>query len=475
MAGVIVAAALIGSLLLVHFSLQWWPLPHSKPLDVDYGLPLPEVAQASTVFSLTALFGAYLGIYLLLGIPALLGLGAGTTAGLLVIRRWIGKHPSKFETYLEAVLGDKRRNAEVLAFSLALVQCGFAASELVILKNFVASSLALTDAQANLMAIALALIGYFYVLFGGYMAVFRTDLLQFCLVASMILVFLVILVSRHGTINVTGMSLLSHVAPRKGYWTIPRVSAPAALSYFYHFMIAGFMGFGFLLASPDAWKRVFLVSPGNKAKHWRFAVFTAVGIAPFLLLIPIGSLVRHIPDGPFDARTMWAGIAARETIFIAMASGLVASFLSAFSGALVVSVHVTLIAGRKIQRSPAELPRFHWLMVSALLMVVLLYSALQSYANPYVLGTFLLGPYAILGGVMLGCRGAADSVPDGSLFWILMIGLILWLMYFGSHGSTSVPSTFDANAVPWGVLLGVLTAVACKTLLILKRWYVRQH
>src|SRR5829696_8623633 len=155
MAGVIVAATLIASLLLVHFSLQWRPLPHSKPLDVDYGLPLPEVAQASTVFSLTALFGAYLGIYLLLGIPALLGLGVGTTAGLLVIRRWIGKrHPSTFEAYLEAVLGDQQRNAEVLAFSLAIIQCGFAASELVILKNFVVSSLALTDAQANLMAVA---------------------------------------------------------------------------------------------------------------------------------------------------------------------------------------------------------------------------------------------------------------------------------------------------------------------------------
>jgi hypothetical protein len=235
------------------------------------------------------------------------------------------------------------------------------------------------------------------------------------------------------------------------------------------------MGFGFLLASPDAWKRVFLVSASNKAKRWRFAVFTTVGVLPFLLLIPIGAMVRHVPDGPFDAHTMWGGIAARETIFIAMASGLVASFLSAFSGALVVSVHTALIAGRKIKTIPAELPRFHWLMVSALLMIVLIYSALRSYANPYVLGSFLLGPYAILGGVTLGCGASADSVPNGALSWILLAGLISWLVYIGPHGWTSVPSTFDANMVPWGVLLGVLTAGACKTLSILVRWYARTH
>src|SRR3954469_15018638 len=59
--------------------------------------PLPEVGQASTVFSLTALFGAYFGIYIFLGLPALAGVACGTVLGLFVIRNWIQKH--HFESF----------------------------------------------------------------------------------------------------------------------------------------------------------------------------------------------------------------------------------------------------------------------------------------------------------------------------------------------------------------------------------------
>ena len=53
MAGLVVAALLGLSLFIVHFSLRARPMPKDYPLNVDEGLPLPELAQSSTVFSLT--------------------------------------------------------------------------------------------------------------------------------------------------------------------------------------------------------------------------------------------------------------------------------------------------------------------------------------------------------------------------------------------------------------------------------------
>ena len=106
MPGLVVAVLLISSLLLVHLSLRARPMPKERPLDVDEGLPLPELCQSSTVFSLTALFGAYFGIALALGLPALIGLAFGTVLGLFLIQYWIDKkQPERFETFLFSSLG----------------------------------------------------------------------------------------------------------------------------------------------------------------------------------------------------------------------------------------------------------------------------------------------------------------------------------------------------------------------------------
>ena len=142
MPGLLVAVLLIASLLLVHFSLRTQPMPKERPLNVDEGLPLPEVGQASTVFSLTALFGAYFGIALLLGLPALTGLAVGTALGLLLIRYWINLNgPKRFEDFLFGILKGHKGNAVVYALAVSGIQCAYAASELLILREIAKVSL----------------------------------------------------------------------------------------------------------------------------------------------------------------------------------------------------------------------------------------------------------------------------------------------------------------------------------------------
>lgn len=457
MAGLIVAALLLASLLVVHVSLQRQPLPATEPLNVDLGLPLPEVGQASTVFSLSALFGGYLGLYLLLGVPALFGLATGTVVALLLLRRWIdAQQPESFEDYLLHVLGTNPTNATAFALGLAALQCAFATSEMVILRSFAGASLGLRADHANLLVVTLAVIAYFYVLFGGYLAVFRTDLVQFSFVAAMGLVLLGVLafqgVERGWNVPVT---------PRAGYWTLPFLSNRPLL-YSYQFVISGMMGMGFLLVSPDAWKRVYLVSRSRRASSTRFAIFVVVGVAPFVMLIPISAAMRAIPDGAIDAQGMWAGAALNEGLFIVTCLCLVASFLSAYNGALVASVHIGLIAKRQAERVAMEMSRFYWLMISALFTIVFLFGAMNSFGNPYMLGNLLLGPYAILAGISLAGWGSINTLPPKRIAWVLIIGLVSWFFYFIPRGLTNAPSTYQINTVPTAGLLLLLALIVCR-------------
>src|SRR5882672_3279419 len=127
MSGLVIGVMLIASLLLVHFQMRAQPMPKRRPLNIDTGLPLPEAGQASTVFSLTALFGAYFGIYLVLGLPALAGLAFGTALGLVLTRYWIIKQRAPtFEVFLLRVLRGNVGNATVFGITLAGVQCAYA-------------------------------------------------------------------------------------------------------------------------------------------------------------------------------------------------------------------------------------------------------------------------------------------------------------------------------------------------------------
>lgn len=455
MPGALIATLLVVSLLLVHFSTRRAPMPATRPLNVDDGLLLPEAGQASTVFSLTALFGAYFGIFVVLGWPALAGLGFGSAIGLWAIRRWFTSRPNRsFEGFLYGIFVGNGQNSAVLGLLLIAIQCGFATSEVLILREIAKSTLGLRAEHATLAAVALSLIGYFYVLFGGYRAVFRTDVLQFVLVAAM------------GLILIVGVSADATTEPmvrwpRPGYW-MPPVEVRSSLTYLYQFSIAAVMGFVFLAASPDTWKRVFVVTRSGRPQR-RFFVFVLAGIAPFLVLVPLASRTPGIPDGPTYAGVMFASLLTNNVLFVATSLGMIASFLSAFNGALIGSVQVGLILRRAVKREAVETPRFHWLMVTTLLSITALFMALLTLApNPYFLGSILLGPYMLVGGIQLGTLGVISRLREGVLLWIVAMAMAAWCVFIASGPPlVSAPSTYQLNAVPGGIMLCFAVAVIC--------------
>jgi Na+/proline symporter len=460
MPGLFIAVLLIASLLLVHFSMRARPMARECPLDVDEGLPLPEAGQASSVFSLTALFGAYFGIYLVLGLPALAGLACGTVLGLALIRHWIRtRSAATFEGFLLEILQGKPGNATAFGLALAAVQCAFAGSELLILREITRVALGLRSDHATILVIGLAIIGYFYVLFGGYMAVFRTDVLQFAMVAAMAVALGIVAFRLEIPAGWT-----ARLAPRPGYWELPVLGGGWWL-YAYHFFVGTVMGLGFLAASPDTWKRVFIVT--KLRGRTRFWIFLIVGVTPFLLLLLLGIPTAPIPNGAVNAGQMFSAMLTSELLFVAASLGLVASFLSSFDSALLAAVQVGLILQRKKAPVEFESARFHWLMVTGLLTICLLFAALIHIGNPYLLANLLLGAYAIVAGVEIGSVGLLEGLPENSVLWILVVGFVGWFLYFVSNmGLPSVATTYQINTVPGGVLLCLLVAFACQLLVL---------
>ncbi|TAK37270.1 MAG: hypothetical protein EPO30_10930 [Lysobacteraceae bacterium] len=383
---------------------------------------------------------------------------------LFVIRGWVQKHDAHtFEEFLLLVLKGDSMNMAVFAVIVSAVQCAYAASELLILREIGRALLDIRSDYATLLAVSVGIVGYFYVLFGGYLAVYRTDVLQFTLVAAMALAF-----TAYSVVVGFPVELGNNWWPRAGYWEIPFVGAEAgALKYAYQFVIGSVMGFGLLAAAPDAWKRVFVVTTLREKSLRRFVTFVAVGVAPFLVLVLVALTVPHVRDGPVNANLLFSGFPTQAFLFVAGSLGLVACFLSSYNSALLASVHVGLLFQRKQRRVESELPRFHVLMASSLLTAFFLFAASLSFANPYLLANLLLGPYALIAGIQAGTRAAPAHLPANSLLWIAVGGVIGWLVYLESGlGIPTAPTTYQVNTVPGGVMLFLIVTVVCKVLTI---------
>lgn len=472
MPGLVVALFLVTSLFLVLRSVRTRPMRKDKPLDVDEGLPLPELCQSSTVFSLTALFGAYFGIALALGLPALIGLAFGTVLGLFLVGHWIKKSGhERFEGFLGDLLKGDERNAVVYAFVISFVQCAYATSELLILRELAKVALGLKSEQATLLAIGVALMGYFFVLLGGYLALFRTDVMQLGLVTLMAVT--------------SGVFLLFHwpagwtarLLARPGFWQLPLLGSSRWL-YVYHFGIAAVMGLGFMLASPDTWKRVFQVLKKWTKPSSRAITFVAVGTLPYIVLLPFAIAISTMPERPVKKGFMVSSSLSGNWVFVAAALGLIASFLSSFDSALLASVHVQLMLRRKKDRKDSEKKneerRFHWIMVAALLTIWLLFAGGVRFSNPWLLGNVLMGAYATIAGVQIGTRGDISRLPGNSLHWIFAISIAGWLLYFSSKlGMLKTPTIYSVNTVPLGVLFFFVAVFLCQLFISGGRYYAR--
>lgn len=487
MPGSVLAIFLGFCVIFVYYWRRKKPLP-ARPLNVDNDLPLPWLAQTSTVFSLTGLFGAYLGITVALGLPALLGLAVGTVLGLFIVLYWIEctlrqipKKNQRFERFLSRILRGNASNAFAYALVISGIQCAFATSELLIFREIAEVGLGLKSAHANLIAIGLAVLGYCYVLWGGYIALFRTDMVQLILVCLMAVGCSVLLITRHSEIAWTTARLW----PRSGFWEVSLLGSGPAL-YLYHFLIATIMGLGLFLASPDTWKRVFQVNKdqaekGRSTTIFRTLTLLAVGILPYLVLLPIAIAIGTKSEAIVSAMgTADSQVKRRFTLppalydirlFVLVSLGLVASFLSSFNSALLGSVHISLIwtrriAGRRAKTTPRipEEAQFYRIIMTVLGCICILFIAERMLAwigfkNPWLLGNLIMGGYSLIAGIHIGTRGKPYRLPKYGVQAICVSSLVIWMVYFGlSPGFSASPTIRSVNTVPPAVFLCLVIA-----------------
>lgn len=482
MPGLIVAVVLGFSLLLVHYTLRSQPMKPGRPLNVDDDLPLPWLAQTSTVFSLTALFGGYFGVAVALGLPAVSGLACGTVLGLFVVKHWIdstlrGTEKPRFEDFLSKILSGDATNRTVYVLALAGCQCVFAASELLILRELARVALGLKSEQATLFAVALAILGYFYVLHGGYMALFRTDVVQLLLVGSMAIAASVFLIASHSQVG-----WATRLIPRSGFWELSWLGSGGFL-YIYHFFIAAVTGLGVILSSPDAWKRIFQVNRQERKPIVRVLTFLGVGILPYLVLLPVAITLSLNVDRSVKRSFTLPPVLSDNRIFITAALGLIASFLSSFNGAVLGSVHLGIMLSRKVKDADSEQLRFYVLMMTVLSVVCLLFVAGVSlfsnprwigFTNPWVLGNMLTGFGAAIAGVQIGAVGNISRMPKYSLQWILALGTIGWFIYFIQSPGFSKTPTIDAiKTVPAAIAVCSATAILTRLMVVGGKKYAR--
>jgi hypothetical protein len=475
MPGFIVAVVLGFSLLLVHITLRSQPMPASRPLDVDEHLPLPWLAQTSTVFSLTALFGGYFGVAVALGLPAVTGLACGTVLGLFAVRRWIvstleAANQTRFEDFLSNILSGDSTNRSVYAFGLIACQCLFATSELLILRELARVALGLKAEHATLLAVGLAILGYFYLLYGGYIALFRTDVVQLLLVGFMAVAASVFLIAKRAEVG-----WITSLSPRSGFWELPWLSSHT-LVYGYHFLIGTITGLGVILSSPDAWKRIFQVNRMGQKPVVRVLTFLAVGIVPYLVLLPVAITLSLNVDRSVRRSFTLPPALSDNKVFIAAALGLISCFLSSFNGALLGSVHLGIILNRKIKKVESEELRFYVLTMIALAVICSLFVGgiglftnprWLGFTNPWVLGNMITGFGAAIAGVQIGSLGKVYRMRKHWLEWILTFGTIAWFIYFiQSPGFAKTPTIDAIKTVPVAIAVCAGTALLTRIAMI---------
>lgn len=469
MLGALVSILLLSSLVIAYIATRECPVPAVRPLDVDSGLPFPAFGQASTVFSLTAWFGAYFAIFLVLGVPAIAGIGVGTVIALFFVRHWVKiSRASSFENFVSfLLLGQDNSHVTWLSVIISIMWIGFAASEIIILKEVVQAILYLRSDQALLISIGSSIIAYFYLLIGGYAALYRTDVIQF------IFVFLMtVILSGIVLLKLSSISEINVLLPRIGYWNFPVVWKFGSESiYIYHFFIGAIMGLAFMLSSPDTWKRVFIVTQNSRKSSYDFLIFVIVGMLPFIMLIPFIISLPNIHDGPIHVKDILSMFPVNNMFRAVLILGLISCFLSSFDSALLAAVHIMLLETRRMYRGTNEVTTYYILMGSALLFILIAVSCFISFVNnPYMLANFLLGVFALVAGLLAGAAGKFEQLPRKFLISTLGMVLIIWTAYFlQSMSEQSSPTTYQVNTIPFGVTLACVTAIVSRILLRFRR------
>lgn len=423
-------------------------------------LPFIAAGHGSSIFSLTALFGCYFAIMYLIGIYALIGLALGSVIGLILIqKKMLKSNEDTFHSFLRATFNSSGKSGLLFLSFIAFTQVFFAVSELLIIREILEFGLGVDSKYSTYFTIGLGLIGYIYCLQNGYLAIYKTDLLQYIAIMLMCSIFLI--APFFDSIVLFKETNIEGVA--NNLWTFGK-NIPSIISIPANFLVGLFMGIGFVLASPNTWKRIFITT--RKKNKRSFFLLIIAGLLPFLLISPtlLASGNGLNIDSPIK---FLVGIYSFKNPYIIsiLLLGFVSSFLSSFGSSLISSVHlisVKFLVDNDSKEHERTIFNFR-LGLCFLIINICFCLCLFFFKNPYLLGNFLLCPFAIISGILLGTRGFKKKIPTESFLFISGCSLLIWFIYLLSI--PSILSTAVINqigTVPAGVVIALIIALVTR-------------
>ena len=452
---VILAAYLVCLFLFVNLKTNRAPDKVYYLLNDD--LPFIAAGHGSSIFSLTALFGCYFAIMYLIGIYALIGLAVGSIAGLIMIQKNIKKaQDNTFHSFLKSVFKTEEKAGLVFLSLVSITQVFFAISELLIMKEILQLGLGVDPKYSTYFTVGLGLIAYLYCLQNGYLAIYKTDLLQYIAIILMCSIFLVapffIKISFQKGINFGGEA--------KHLWTWGHAVSPL-IRIPLDFVVGLCMGTGYILASPNTWKRIFITTKtGNKNSFW---ILVIAGLVPFILISPTLFTSGNASNIDSPIKFLVSIYSFTNPFIISiLLLGFVSSFLSSFGSALISSVHlisVKYLADGNSEEHERTIFNFR-LGLTFLVINICFCLCLYFFKNPYFLGNLLLGPFAIISAILIGTNGFKNRLSTEVLMFITVGALLIWFIYL-----ISIPNVIDKEVidqigtVPTGVIIAIFIAL----------------
>lgn len=464
-------------LILVSISpLSHWRLKDDEPLHTD-DHKWPAFGYGSAAISLNCLFGAYSATLLLMGYACFAGVILGVVTGLFSLDSWIrrldvrpGFQPMLYNLHIfESAAVDK-----LFWFLLIFCQLGLALSELLLLRHVFAIGLGFSQPHAIAATLFIACVAYYYCLIGGYHALFRTDALQYILIVLMGTVLLALL-WRLSSSSIALPALREGVQENLYRPVLPDLFWRYPLLRYWFEALAGFaLGIMPVICAPDAWKRILIVrrnevlrrekepyhdappTPKVKAPPTLARIGQSLRTAPLRLLlataVPIGLITPLLlgfsregiqDEWSFPVKTLLALSPDFLDGFIIL--GMTAAFMSTFDSAHLSATHVML--GQRIfppSSLTSEIQRYRVLFGGLFAILVLVFlPAVDQLAHPYVLGATLVGPFALVSGLLMGTRLGKRKIKGDAIVYIIVLVLGLWVLlvldYISTDGTAANP------------------------------------
>lgn len=430
-------------------------LSDSRPLDVDKNLPFPEAGYGSSILSLTALFGPYLTMYLLFGLPSVIGLAAGTIIGLFLVQKEIDRHEStSFQEFLVRKL--KGSDGSFLLILFSIVHLGLAASELIIIDSVFLSSMALSVKYSSLLTLSIAIVGYYYCIDGGYLSIYRTDVLQYIFILAMGLVLFFLSISE-GSFHLK--STILGLSPTTWIGEGSCLAGAIALNFF----VGAVMGVLFISCSIDTIKRVFVLRKTRNKKSMLWLIVS--GMIPFVLIIPMANISTSFTsyDTP-PVVVLLKSLSNNSWVFITVVIGVISSFLSSFDSSLISASHVILIFKSKSSYdSRYESKGWFYIVAGCCFMLVSFIWFVSFWTkihNPYLIATLLIGPYVTLSGALVGTNMLTRRIKLFPLLIISIVVNIFWVIHVSRIPNIkNEVGLHQLSMIPHGVYLALAVSI----------------